>query len=73
MYSHARDSNYGEKVYVWTSLDHSLARRGQATFTDNISKIESNGRAVVPGRKNDTLLLTEEGKKARWMNMTKVF
>lgn len=51
LYSHARDSNYGEKVYVWTSLDHSLARRGQATFTDNFSKIESNGRDVVPGRK----------------------
>lgn len=53
-------------------MDHSLARRGQAAFTDNLSKLESSGREVVNGRKIDTLLLTEGGKKARVTKTTKV-
>lgn len=64
----------GRRCIIWTSLDHSLARRGQAAFTDNFSKIESNGREAVPGRKIDTLLLTEGGggKKARLAKMTNI-
>jgi len=62
----------GKKCIIWTSLDHSLARRGQAAFTDNFSKIKSNGREVVPGMKIDTLLLTEGGKKARLAKMTSI-